>query len=75
MHWEHVALSGEYNRTCAVKMGDAPITKLKLLFTTDLAAPLAGLSISPDMKLYTHTIFSPDIYFADLANSNRVAMR
>jgi hypothetical protein len=33
---------------------------------TELAAPLAGLTISPDMRLYVHSIFSPDVYWIDL---------
>ena len=40
--------------------------QVEIVIYTDLAAPLAGLAISDDMKLYTHTIFSPDIYYADL---------
>jgi hypothetical protein len=33
---------------------------------TELAAPLAGLTLSPDMRLYVHSIFSPDIYWVQL---------
>ncbi len=33
---------------------------------TELAAPLAGLAISPDMRLFIHTMFSPDIYWTQL---------
>jgi hypothetical protein len=31
-----------------------------------LAAPLAGMTLSPDMHLYIHSIFSPEIYWVDL---------
>ena len=34
---------------------------------TDLEAPLAGLTISPDMRIFVHSLFSPDIYWAHLA--------
>lgn len=40
--------------------------QVEIVLYTDLAAPLAGLAISDDMRLYTHTIFSPDIYYVDL---------
>lgn len=40
--------------------------QVEIVVYTDLAAPLAGLALSPDMRLYTHTIFSPDIYYVDL---------
>lgn len=33
---------------------------------TDLQAPLAGLTFSPDMRLFVHTIFRPEIYWLDL---------
>lgn len=33
---------------------------------TDLEAPLAGLTISPDMRIFVHSLFSPDIYWAHL---------
>ncbi len=37
----------------------------QVLFT-DLEAPLAGLTISPDMRVFVHSMFSPDIYWARL---------
>jgi len=40
--------------------------QVEIVIYTDLAAPLAGLAMSDDMRLYTHTIFSPDIYYVDL---------
>lgn len=40
--------------------------QVEIVVYTDLAAPLAGLALSDDMRLYTHTIFSPDIYYVDL---------
>lgn len=40
--------------------------EVEIVVYTDLAAPIAGLSISPDMTLFAHTIFSPDIYYVAL---------
>lgn len=40
--------------------------QVEIVLYTELAAPLAGLAISPDMRLFVHTIFSPDIYWVQL---------
>jgi hypothetical protein len=40
--------------------------KVEIVLYTELTAPLAGLTISDDMLLYTHTMFRPEIYQADL---------
>ncbi len=39
---------------------------VELVLFTDLEAPLAGLTVSPDMRLFVHSLFSPDIYWAQL---------
>jgi hypothetical protein len=39
---------------------------VQVVVQTDLAAPLAGLAVSPDMRVFVHTMFSPDIYWAQL---------
>lgn len=40
--------------------------QVQIVVFTELAAPLAGLTISPDMRLFVHTMFSPDIYWVQL---------
>jgi hypothetical protein len=40
--------------------------QVEVVLYTELAAPLAGLTLSPDMKLYVHTMFSPDIYWVQI---------
>ena len=40
--------------------------EVEAVLHTDLEAPLAGLSISPDMRIFVHSIYSPDIYWARL---------
>ncbi|NJL54869.1 hypothetical protein HC928_06515 [bacterium] len=40
--------------------------QVEVILYTDLAAPLAGLTISPDMRLFVHTIFRPEIYWVQL---------
>lgn len=44
--------------------------QVEIVVYTDLAAPLSGLAISPDMNVYTHTIFSPDIYYVSLVGDD-----
>lgn len=39
---------------------------VEIVVYTDLQAPLAGLALSPDMRLFIHTIFRPEIYFVDI---------
>lgn len=40
--------------------------EVEIVVYTELAAPLAGLTISPDMELFIHTMFRPEIYRAEL---------
>lgn len=40
--------------------------EVEIVLYTDLTAPLAGLTISPDMKLFVHTMFRPEIYWVQL---------
>lgn len=40
--------------------------QVDIVLYTELPAPLAGLTISPDMRLFVHTIYRPEIYWVDL---------
>lgn len=40
--------------------------QVEIVLFSDLAAPLAGLTLTPDMRLYVHTMFQPDLYWADI---------
>lgn len=40
--------------------------QVEIVVYTELEAPLAGLAITPDMRLFVHTMFAPDIYWAQL---------
>ncbi len=51
--------------TCRDK-GGCTHDEVDIVVYTDLASPIAGLTLSPDLRLYLHTIFSPDIYYIDL---------
>lgn len=43
--------------------------QVEIVIYTELSAPLAGLTISPEMRLFVHTIFRPEIYWLDLKNT------
>lgn len=51
--------------TCRDK-GGCSNDEVEIVLYTDLTAPLAGLTISPDMKLFVHTMFRPEIYWVQL---------
>jgi hypothetical protein len=38
----------------------------EIVLYTELASPLSGLTITPDLRLFVHTMFSPDIYWVAL---------
>ncbi len=40
--------------------------QIQIVIYSELAAPLSGVTLSPDMHLYIHSIFSPEIYWVDL---------
>lgn len=46
--------------------GGCTNNEIEIVVYTELAAPLAGLALSPDMRLFVHTMFSPDIYWVAL---------
>lgn len=57
---------GRVNPVECRELGGCKASDVEIVVYTELAAPLAGLTISPDMRLYIHSIFSPDIYWVDL---------
>lgn len=47
------------NQTCSQ-------SDVEIVLFSELQAPLAGLTISPDMRLFVHTIYRPEIYWVKL---------
>lgn len=43
--------------------------QIEFVVYTDIPAPLAGLTITPDLRLFVHTMFSPDIYWVQLEST------
>lgn len=64
---------GRIDPLMCIDNGGCTNDQVEIVVYTDLAAPLAGLALSPDMRLYTHTIFSPDIYYVDLLTGENEA--
>lgn len=52
-------------QNCREKGGCAN-NDVEIVVYTELAAPLAGLTISPDQRLFIHTMFRPEIYWVKL---------
>ncbi len=40
--------------------------QVEIVLYSDLATPLAGLTLTPDMRLFVHTMFVPDLYWAKI---------
>lgn len=57
---------GRIDPVACREKGGCSNSEVEIVLYSELAAPLAGLTISPDMRLYVHSIYSPDIYWLDL---------
>jgi hypothetical protein len=57
---------------CAAQ-GGCDNDEAEVVIYTDLSAPLAGLTISDDMRLFVHTMFRPEIYWVQLPDPNAAA--
>lgn len=54
-----------------INNGGCSNDQVEIILYTELAVPLAGLTISPDMRLYIHSMFSPDLYWVQLPTAAR----
>ena len=59
---------GRVDPEVCIENGGCSNDQVEIVLYTELAAPLAGLTISPDMRLFIHTIFRPEIYWVQLDN-------
>jgi hypothetical protein len=57
---------GRVNPLDCIANGGCTGDDVEVVLYSELAAPLAGLTISPDRRMYIHTMFAPDIYWAQL---------
>ena len=56
---------------CEAEENGCSNDQIEIVLYTELAAPLAGLAISDDMRLFVHTIFRPEIYWVSLDEEQR----
>ncbi|NWG17431.1 MAG: hypothetical protein HXY41_12425 [Chloroflexi bacterium] len=49
-----------------IENGGCTNDQIEVVIFTELPVPLAGLTISTDMRLYIHSMFSPDLYWVQL---------
>mgnify|MGYP002713084663 CR=1 FL=1 len=61
---------GRVDPEVCIEQGGCTNDQVEIVLYTELAAPLAGLTISPDMRLFVHTIYRPEIYWVDIDQSN-----
>lgn len=64
---------GRINPDTCRENGGCGNDQVEIVVYTELAAPLAGLSITPDRRLFVHTMFSPDIYWVQLDSPDQPA--
>lgn len=57
---------GRVQPQACVDAGGCENDQIEVVAYTDLSAPLAGLTISDDMRLFVHTMFRPEIYWVQL---------
>ncbi len=52
-------------KTCQ-ENGGCTAEEIEIVLFTDLQAPLSGLTITPDGRMFVHEMFSPDLYWVQL---------
>lgn len=62
---------GRVDPEACLANGGCSNSEVEIVLYSELAAPLAGLSITPEMRLFIHSIYSPDIYWVDLNIATR----
>ncbi len=60
---------GRVNPETCRENGGCSNDQVQIVVYSELAAPLAGVTLSDDMHLYIHSIFSPEIYWVDLKST------
>ncbi|MFW5708649.1 MAG: hypothetical protein ACOCX5_00370 [Chloroflexota bacterium] len=63
---------GRVNPEVCIEQGGCTNDQIEIVLYTELPAPLAGLTVSPDMRLFVHTIYRPEIYWVEIPYSEDV---
>src|SRR5664279_309640 len=59
-------LVGRVDPKVCQAIGGCTSDQVQIVLYSDLTVPLAGLTITPDMRMFVHTMFTPDIYWAKI---------
>ncbi|MEP7292473.1 MAG: hypothetical protein ABI835_11855 [Chloroflexota bacterium] len=59
-------LVGRVDPAVCAANGGCTNDQVEIVLYSDLAVPLSGLTITPDMRMFVHTMFVPDIYWAQI---------
>ncbi len=57
---------GRIDPEMCIENGGCSNDEIDIVVYTEIAAPLAGLTVTPDMRLFIHTIYRPEIYWIQL---------
>jgi hypothetical protein len=57
---------GRVDPEFCMENGGCSNDQVEVVLFTELAAPLAGLTFSDDMRLFVHTIYRPEIYWVQI---------
>lgn len=57
---------GRVDPIACEEAGGCSASEIEVVLYTELSAPLAGLTITPDSRLFVHEMFSPDLYWLAL---------
>jgi hypothetical protein len=57
---------GRINPLECIANGGCSVDDVEIVVYSELPAPLAGLTITPERRLYLHTMFAPDLYWVQL---------
>jgi hypothetical protein len=57
---------GRVNPATCRDNGGCDATQVHIVLYTELPAPLAGLTVSDDLRLFVHTIYRPELYWVQL---------
>ncbi|MFQ3568073.1 MAG: hypothetical protein SNJ59_13865 [Aggregatilineales bacterium] len=66
-------LVGRVDPVACRERGGCGNNEVEIVVYTELATPLAGLTLTPDGRIFLHTMFSPDIYWAQLLSATDAA--
>ncbi|MEQ8677988.1 MAG: hypothetical protein RLP44_03160 [Aggregatilineales bacterium] len=63
---------GRINPEICIENGGCTNDQIDVVVFTELSAPLAGLTITPDMRMFFHTIYRPEIYWLQLETLSEI---